>query len=99
VSFSEGTISLSFTALRAAESQLSDNLSTLRARLEQLEVELQPLVLSWTGEAQAAYLIQKKQWEQAADDLALMLGGIVTGLGNTNADYTGAQRSIVAAFS
>jgi WXG100 family type VII secretion target len=95
----EGTISLNFGALQAAESQLSGNLSTLRARLEQLEAELQPLVQSWTGEAQAAYLIQKRQWEQAADDLALMLGGIVTGLGNTNSDYTGAQRSIVAAFS
>lgn len=95
----EGTISLSFSALQAAESQLSGNLSTLRARLEQLGAELQPLVQSWSGEAQAAYLIQKKQWEQAADDLALMLGAIITGLGNTNADYTGAQRSIVAAFS
>ena len=69
----DGSIALSFGALQSAESQLSGNLSTLRARLEQLETELQPLVQTWTGDAQAAYLIQKKQWEQAADDLAIML--------------------------
>ena len=38
----------------------------LRARLDQLEGDLQPLVQTWSGDAQAAYLIQKKQWEQAA---------------------------------
>ena len=69
----DGSIALSFGALQTAESQLASNLSTLRARLEQLETELQPLVHTWTGDAQAAYLIQKKQWEQAADDLAIML--------------------------
>ena len=99
MSSADGTISLSFGALQAAESQLTGNLATLRARLEQLESELAPLMQSWTGDAQAAYLIQKRQWEQAADDLALMLGGIVTGLANTNSDYTSAQRSIVTAFS
>jgi uncharacterized protein YukE len=56
-------------------------------------------VHTWTGDAQAAYLIQKKQWEQAADDLAIMLSAIVTGLNTTNTDYAGAQRRIVAAFS
>lgn len=95
----DGSIALSFGALQAAESQLASNLSKLRARLEQLETELQPLVLSWSGDAQAAYLIQKKQWEQAADDLARMLGALVTGLNTTNTDYAGAQRRIVAAFS
>ena len=95
----DGSILLSFTALQSAESQLTGNLSTLRARLDQLEAELQPLVGSWSGDAQAAYLIQKRRWEQAADDLALMLQAIVNGLGNTNTDYTDAQRRIVAAFS
>ena len=95
----DGSIALSFGALQTAESQLAGNLSTLRARLEQLETELQPLVHTWTGDAQAAYLIQKKQQEQAADDLAIMLSAIVTGLNTTNTDCAGAQRRIVAAFS
>jgi len=95
----DGSIALSFSAMHAAEAQLSNNLSTLRARLEQLATDLQPLVHTWTGDAQAAYLIQKRQWEQAADDLARMLAAIVTGLNNTTTDYAGAQRRIVAAFS
>lgn len=95
----DGSIALSFGALQSAESQLAGNLSALRARLDQLTAELQPLVQTWSGDAQAAYLVQKQQWEQAAADLATMLGAIVAGLGNTNTDYLGAQNRIVAAFS
>ena len=95
----DGTIALSFSGLHAAESELRGNLATLRARLDQLAAELAPLVQSWSGDAQAAYLIQKQQWEQAADDLAVMLQTIVTGLGSTNAEFTDTQRRIVAAFS
>ena len=94
-----GSIVLSFSALQAAEAAINSNLTKLRARLDQLEADLQPLVATWSGDAQAAYLVQKKQWEQAAQDLALMLQAIVLGLGNTNTDYTDAQRRIVASFS
>ncbi|MEP6563030.1 MAG: WXG100 family type VII secretion target [Nakamurella sp.] len=101
----DGSIVLSFSALQAAEATeateaaVNCNPTKLRARLDQLEGDLQPLVSTWSGDAQAAYLIQKKQWEQAAQDLALMLQSIVLALGNTNTDYTGAQRRIVASFS
>jgi len=95
----ESSIALSFSALQAAHNQLSSNLSALRARLDRLAADLQPLVQSWSGDAQAAYLVQKRQWEHAADDLARMLTAIVTGLANTSADYTDTQRRIVAAFS
>ena len=77
MSATDGSIALSFSALQSAESQLSSNLSALRARLDQLTAELQPLVQTWSGDAQAAYLVQKQQWEQAATDLATMLGAIV----------------------
>ncbi|MET0966416.1 MAG: WXG100 family type VII secretion target [Nakamurella sp.] len=95
----DGSIVLSFSALQAAEAAINSNLTKLRARLDQLEGDLQPLVSTWSGDAQAAYILQKKQWEQAAQDLALMLQSIVLALGNTNTDYTDAQRRIVASFS
>ncbi len=95
----DGSIVLSFSAPQAAEAAVNSNLTKLRARLDQLEGDLQPLVSTWSGDAQVAYLIQKKQWEQAAQDLALMLQSIVLALGNTNTDYTDAQRRIVASFS
>ena len=94
-----GSIVLSFSALQAAEAAINSNLTKLRARLDQLVGDLQPLVATWSGDAQAAYIVQKKQWEQAAQDLALMLQSIVLALGNTNIDYTDAQRRIVASFS
>ena len=95
----DGSIVLSFSALQSAEAAINSNLTKLRARLDQLEGDLQPLVSTWSGDAQAAYLLQKKQWEQAAQDLALMLQSIVLALGNTNTDYIDAQRRIVASFS
>ena len=95
----ESSIALSFSALQSAHTQLSANLSALRSRLDRLAADLQPLVQSWSGDAQVAHLVQKRQWEQAADDLARMLTAIVTGLASTSADYTDAQRHIVAAFS
>ena len=96
----DGSIALSFTALQSAESQFSGNLSTLRSSARATRGRAATrCVQSWTGDAQAAYLVQKRQWEQAADDLAMMLGAIVTGLNNTSTDFSGTQRRIVAAFS
>jgi hypothetical protein len=45
-----------------------------------------------TGDAQAASVIQDWQWERAADDPAMMLQAIVTGLGNTDPHHPGAAR-------
>ena len=59
----DGTIHLSFPAMQAAEASLTHQLAGLRGRLEQLAGDLQPLVHSWSGEAQAAYVVQKQRWE------------------------------------
>jgi|SRR5690349_7874831 early secretory antigenic target protein ESAT-6 len=93
-----GTIHLSFPAMQAAESSLTHQLTVLRSRLEQLAGDLQPLVHSWSGEAQAAYLVQKQRWEAAAADLATMLGAITSALGSTTADYLATESRIAAAF-
>jgi WXG100 family type VII secretion target len=94
-----GTIHLSFPAMQAAEASLTRQLTGLRSRLAQLAGDLQPLVHSWSGEAQAAYLIQKQRWEAAADDLASMLAAITSALGSTTADYLATEGRIAAAFS
>jgi WXG100 family type VII secretion target len=77
---------------------LTHQLTVLRSRLEQLAGDLQPLVHSWSGEAQAAYLVQKQRWEAAAADLATMLGAITSALGSTTADYLATESRIAAAF-
>ena len=53
---------------------------------------------SWSGEAQAAYVVQKQRWEAAAADLATMLGAITAALGSTTADYLATEGRIAAAF-
>ena len=95
----DGTIHLSFPAMQAAEASLTHQLAGLRGRLEQLAGDLQPLVHSWSGEAQAAYIVQKQRWEAAAADLATMLGAITSALGSTTADYLATEGRIAAAFS
>lgn len=95
----DGTIHLSFPAMQAAEASLAHQLNGLRGRLDQLSGDLQPLVHSWSGEAQAAYVVQKQRWEVAATDLATMLGAITRALGTTTADFLATESRIAAAFS
>lgn len=85
--------------MQAAEASLTHQLAGLRSRLEQLAGDLQPLVHSWSGQAQAAYVVQKQRWEAAATDLATMLGAITAALGSTTADFLATESRIAAAFS
>jgi len=98
MSSNNGNIQLSFSAMQAAEDALRGNLNAMKARLSQLEAELQPLVGSWSGTAKDAYLIQKKQWETAAEALGTMLNAIINGLNQTNTDFTDAQSRITNQF-
>jgi uncharacterized protein YukE len=94
-----GTIHLSFPAVQAAEASLTHQLNGLRGRPEQLSGDRQPLVHSWSGQAQATHLVQKQRWEAAATDLATMPVAITTALGTTTAGFLATESRIAAAFS
>lgn len=90
----DGTISVKFGSLAEGESALQTGVSQLNAKLEHLDSQLQPLVKSWSGDAQAAYVAQKQKWTQAATDLNSLLATIKTALGDANTNYQSANNAV-----
>ena len=84
-------IHVQFESLQAGEQGIRNNYAKLTATLEQLESDLQPMVSSWSGAAQEAYLVCKKQWDEAALALSQVLNNIGQAVGQAHANYTAAE--------
>ena len=69
-------IAVNYTQLAAAEADLSASVRAIRAALDTLNSDLQPLFASWQGDGGEAYTIQQKNWETASADLNLTLGKV-----------------------
>ena len=88
-----GEIHVQFESLAAGAQGIRNNYSRLTATLEQLESELAPMISSWSGGAQEAYLACKQQWEDAALTLAEVLNNIGTAVGAAHDNYTAAENA------
>lgn len=78
---------VNFNALAAGHEDLVGVLKSLHDTLTNLENDLKPLVGSWSGAAQNAYVECKNNWEQAAGALAGILNQIAMGLDTTQQNY------------
>ena len=88
-----GEIHVQFESLAAGEQGIRSNYAKLTATLEQLESDLQPMISSWSGAAQEAYLVCKKQWDDASVALAQVLNNIRTAVGQAHENYTAAENA------
>jgi len=88
-----GEIHVQFESLQTGQQGIQNNFSKLTATLEQLESDLQPMISSWSGAAQEAYLVCKKQWDDAATALAQVLAGIGTAVGQAHDNYVAAENA------
>lgn len=61
------------------------------ARLNRLEGDLDALRPQWTGAANDAYLVARKQWETAMNDMRLLLSTIGSTVSRSNDAYRGAD--------
>ncbi|MHB9857992.1 WXG100 family type VII secretion target [Streptomyces sp. YIM S03343] len=71
---SDGTVSgeqitVSFGALQELATDLEDILKKLNEKLEELYGRVEPVVLSWTGEAREVFVEKLDEWERSAQDL------------------------------
>lgn len=80
-------IFVTFEALSQAQADVSSTSSSINAQLEDLKQFLAPLVASWTGQAASEYQAKQNQWNQAANDLNLVLAQIGQALGAANETY------------
>ncbi|MFB9239365.1 WXG100 family type VII secretion target [Plantactinospora siamensis] len=65
-----------FPLLLAAADQCGGATKNMLGELDQLKRNIQPMMATWDGDAQAAYHVRQTQWETAAHDLQALLGKI-----------------------
>ena len=88
-----GEIHVQFESLAAGGQAIRSDYSTLTATLEQLASDLKLMISSWNGAAQEAYLVCKKQWDDAALALAEVLNNIGNAVGQAHDNYTAAENA------
>lgn len=86
-----GEIHVQFESLQSGQQGIRNNYNKLTATIEQLESDLAPMVASWSGAAQEAYVTVKKQWNDAAVALSLVLNNVSQAVGEAHSNYTAAE--------
>jgi len=86
-----GEIHVQFESLQAGEQGIRNNYAKLTATIEQLESDLQPMINTWSGQAQESYLACKKQWDDASLALSQVLNSIGQAVGQAHENYTAAE--------
>ncbi|MBE7186694.1 WXG100 family type VII secretion target [Jatrophihabitans endophyticus] len=92
-------IHVQFESLETGASGIKSNYAKLQATLEQLNSDLQPMLSSWSGAAQEAYNNCKREWDNAADQLAVVLSNIGQAVTQAHENYTGAEQAALNNWS
>lgn len=77
---------------------LAAAVSTMAARLAQLDQELAPLRTDWLGSAQEAYLAAKAHWDAEIERLSASLSSVRLAVMESAAAYAEADRRGAAMF-
>lgn len=91
-------IRVSHEGLDRASEQLHHGVRRIDERLDRLEGELAPLRADWTGEAQQAYELARRRWEQAMREMRDVLDSTGRTVVESNAAYRAADLRGAAAF-
>jgi WXG100 family type VII secretion target len=94
----DNTMVVNFGAMERASQSIQTALSTLQARLDEVDKMGKRLSTGWTGDAQQAYQVRQAGWQQAADDLSLMLKDIQLALTNSMHRYLETERKNTGYF-
>jgi WXG100 family type VII secretion target len=94
-----GVLAVNFAALSQASADIQKALTKVEAELGQLERDAAPLLSTWDGEAQAAYLTRQTKWRNAATDLSNMLRDIKAALDESTGDYISTEKKATSLFS
>jgi len=86
-------IEVNFGSLADGQGAIKGIYQQLVATLEELDSDLRPMVSSWSGAAQSSYLDCKQNWDQAAEQLALLLNQIGSRVGTAHDNYQAAEHS------
>jgi early secretory antigenic target protein ESAT-6 len=82
-----------FDSLLQGQVDIAQSYSRITRTLEDLEKRVNPMIQTRTTPAQEAYLRCKKQWDEAAADLATVLNSIGQAIGEAQDSYRPAESS------
>lgn len=88
------TVGVEFEALRSGGDGINGVYQNLLGTLDHLEGQLRPMMSSWTGDAQAAYHVQKKSWDDAAHALGLILAQLGQAVHGAHDNYRSTEKNI-----
>ncbi len=86
-------IKVAFESLQAGQAGIHRTYSSLVSTLEDLENQLKPMISTWSGGAQEAYLTCKQEWDTAAANLSQVLNGIGQAVGQAHDNYQAAEQA------
>jgi WXG100 family type VII secretion target len=84
-------IHVQFESLQNGAQGIHGSCAALRTTLDQLDQDLRPMIDTWSGSAQQAYLTCKAQWDGAALELAQLLDGIGRAVQQAHDNYRAAE--------
>src|SRR5215471_11674002 len=88
-----GRINAALARMHEALVATQQTYGRLTSTLEELEQRLNPMIQTWTGQAQEAYLQCKTEWDQAAANLATVLNSIGQAVGTAHDNYRAAENT------
>jgi early secretory antigenic target protein ESAT-6 len=95
----DGGFSINLTKCTEAHGAINSVISDLNRMLSELESKAAPLISTWDGQAQQAYLAKQKRWEQDSAEITRILQAINRALEDSIADYRSAERYGVNLFT
>jgi len=89
---------VNFVALQDAVQDLNRGVSALDSKLSDLHRQAQPLVQTWSGDAQVAYNQRHEAWTKAATELKTVLINIQKALNASLEEYRRTEGDIAKSF-
>lgn len=91
-------ITVGFGALQTAAGDLSRGTATANQRLDQLQSDIAPMVSTWEGGAQQAYLRVQQKWDTAQQDLTRALGDLQKAVAQSTDQYQAGESQNIGRF-
>lgn len=91
-------ITVGFGALQTAQGDLARGTSTANQRLDQLQADIAPMVSTWDGGAQQAYVRVQQRWDTAQQDLTRALADLQKAVATSTDRYQAGENANIGRF-
>ncbi|GAA5124979.1 WXG100 family type VII secretion target [Haloechinothrix salitolerans] len=91
-------IEVNYAALEQCADDVNKAQQQMTGSLEQVEQDVKRLCSTWTGQAQEAYLVQQKKYDEAQAELIKILASIETAIMDTKTRYMEGDKGIANSF-